>query len=85
MASDRPETYQGYRFSIIRSNSINAFAVPSGYIFITTGLINMASDEDELAGVIAHEVVHIVKKHSLESISESERTKAVAELVEFGV
>jgi predicted Zn-dependent protease len=85
MASDRPETYQGYRFAIINSRSLNAFAVPSGYIFITTGLIKLTSDEDELAGVIAHEVVHIVKKHSLESLSEAQRTKAIANLVEFGV
>lgn len=84
MASERPETYQGYRFIVVRSPSINAFAVPSGYIFITTGLIKTASSEDELAGVLAHEVSHVVLKHPLASISEAQKNEAVTNLVKFG-
>ena len=84
MASDRPETYQGYRFIVLRSRSINAFAVPSGYIFVTTGLIKTASNEDELAGALAHEVNHVVLKHPTNSISDAQKNEAVSNLIKFG-
>ncbi len=49
---------------------MNAFAVPGGYIFITKGLMQQCRDESELAGVIAHEIAHIVKHHGLQEISQ---------------
>jgi len=84
MASDRPETYQGYRFVVLRSKSINAFAVPSGYIFVTTKLIRTAKTEDELAGALAHEVSHVVLRHPLTSISDAQKSQAVGDLIKFG-
>ncbi|MDH4129582.1 MAG: M48 family metalloprotease [Spirochaetota bacterium] len=84
MTSDRPETYQGYRFIVLNSRSVNAFAVPSGFIFVTTGLIKTASNEDELAGAIAHEVNHIVLRHPTTSISDAQKNEAVSNLVKFG-
>ncbi|HEO65424.1 MAG TPA: hypothetical protein ENI73_06075 [Spirochaetes bacterium] len=69
-ASDRPGTYQGYRFVVAKSKRVNAYAVPSGFIFITTGLIKLCENEDELAGVLAHEISHIVLKHPTKSIEE---------------
>jgi hypothetical protein len=49
---------------------VNAFAVPGGYIFITKGMIQQCHDESELAGVIAHEIAHVVRCHGLQEISQ---------------
>lgn len=74
MASDRPETFKGHHFIVLREpNKVNAFAVPGGFIFITTGLIAKAANEDEIAGILAHELSHIVLKHPTNSIKKSYR------------
>ena len=52
-----------YHFSIIDDSSLNAFAIPGGYVFLNTGLIQLMDNEDELAGVIAHEITHIHARH----------------------
>jgi predicted Zn-dependent protease len=52
-----------YRFFIIDDPSMNAFAVPGGYVFIHSGMIRMAEREGELAGVMAHEISHIYCRH----------------------
>ncbi|MDD9302675.1 MAG: M48 family metalloprotease [Desulfobacter sp.] len=83
-ASDRPETYAGYRFMIQNSNEINAFAAPGGFIFVTRGLIHCCPDEDSLAGVLAHEISHVEKKHGLGAIQQSRITKAVTILGQEG-
>jgi hypothetical protein len=57
---------------ILQSDKINAFAVPGGYIFITKGMIRQCRDESELAGVIAHEIAHVVRRHGLQEISQRE-------------
>ncbi len=84
MASNLPETYQGYRFIVLKSRSINAFAVPSGYIFITTKLIETAANEDEIAGALAHEVSHVVLRHPTKSISSARKTEIVLDLIKYG-
>lgn len=55
-------TYQ-YRFFVIRDDSLNAFAVPGGSIFMHTGLIEKVDTTDELASVMAHEIVHVDARH----------------------
>lgn len=58
-----------YRFTVIdRPDQINAFAVPGGYIYLYSGLLIAAGDEAEIAGVLAHEVGHIVGRHSANQI-----------------
>jgi len=52
-----------YRFSIIRSSAVNAFATPGGYVYLNQGLINLAENESQLAGVIAHEIAHVNGRH----------------------
>jgi Zn-dependent protease with chaperone function len=61
--SDRPETYKGYTFGILNSDAVNAFCAPSGFIFVTKGLLRQMSNEAELAGVLAHEIAHIGLRH----------------------
>ena len=55
-----------YRFTILNSQIVNAFALPGGFIYITRGLLSLASSEAELAGVLAHELAHITARHGAE-------------------
>jgi predicted Zn-dependent protease len=63
LASDRPDLKKGYTFAVLDSDEPNAIAGPSGFIFITRGLLVLLENEDELACVLAHEVGHINRKH----------------------
>ena len=54
-----------YSFTALKEKEVNAFSLPGGYVFIYEGLINKAKTDDELAGVIAHEVGHIAARHSI--------------------
>jgi len=68
---DRPSPIAGWHFTIVDDDSINAFAAPGGYIFITMGALAAAENEDELAAILAHEVAHVVRGHALGSIKKS--------------
>jgi Zn-dependent protease with chaperone function len=57
-----------YRIYIVRNKEINAFALPGGYVFIHTGMLDFVKSDDELACVIAHELAHINRRHSLNSL-----------------
>ncbi len=60
-----------YRFGILDTNEVNAFAAPGGYVFVTKGLLRSVRDESELAGVLAHEISHVTCKHVLKEIQKS--------------
>lgn len=60
-----------WQFGVIDSKGINAFAAPGGYIVITMGLFNLLENEAQLAGVLAHEISHVVKKHHLNALKKS--------------
>ena len=76
--SDRPTL--NYHFAILNSQEQNAFAAPGGYIFITVGLLKTLKNEAELAGVLAHEIAHVTKKHMLETIRRGAVLGSVSEL-----
>jgi predicted Zn-dependent protease len=57
-----------YHFSVIESDQINAFATPGGYIYFYSGLINRMETESELVGVLAHEISHVVARHSVKQL-----------------
>ena len=61
--SERPDL--NWQFGVLDSPNINAFATPGGYVFITRGLLERMKSESELAGALAHEISHVVKKHHL--------------------
>src|SRR5688500_10600658 len=61
--SDRPETFKGYTFGVLNKEEPNAFCAPSGFIFVTKGLLKQMTNEDELAGVLAHEIAHVGLRH----------------------
>lgn len=73
--SERPDL--AWHFGVIDSGDINAFAVPGGYIFVTRGLYQLLDNEAQLAGVLAHEVAHVVRKHHYRIIQQ-------AKVVDFG-
>ncbi len=52
-----------FTFQVIDSDEANAFALPGGYVFVNTGLIKVASEEDEFAGALAHEIAHVAARH----------------------
>lgn len=52
-----------FTFQVIEADDLNAFALPGGYVFVNSGLIIMAEDEDEFAGAVAHEIAHIAARH----------------------
>ena len=52
-----------FTFRVIQGEELNAFALPGGYVFVYTGLIKVASEEDEFAGALAHEIAHVAARH----------------------
>jgi beta-barrel assembly-enhancing protease len=60
-----------FQFSIIRSSAINAFATPGGYVYLNQGLLNLAENEAEIAGVLAHEIAHVNGRHIADIIDRS--------------
>jgi len=58
-----------WRFAVLDSNHVNAFATPGGNIFITDGLLRTLNSEAELAAVLAHEVAHVIQKHHIKAMS----------------
>ena len=61
-ASERPDVH--YRVTILNSAAVNAFALPSGQLYVTRGLIALANDTSELASVVSHEMSHVIASHA---------------------
>jgi predicted Zn-dependent protease len=62
-----------FRFYVVKSQEPNAFAIPGGYIFVTTGLLVLAESEQEIAGVLSHEIAHVTMRHISQLIDRSKR------------
>lgn len=67
--SERPDL--PWHFGVIDSKDINAFAAPGGYIFVTRGLYHQLQNEAGLAGVLAHEIGHVIRQHHLKILQQS--------------
>ena len=63
-----------WRFFVVDSKEVNAFALPGGFIYVNRGLIERAQHLDELAGAIGHEIGHVVRRHSVQQMEKG--TKA---------
>jgi predicted Zn-dependent protease len=70
LQTDRPQL--PWHFAVLGTDTVNAFAVPGGYIFVTRGLLLLMRDESELAGVLAHEVSHVIERHALQTMRKGE-------------
>ena len=77
--SERPDLE--WHFGVIDSNDVNAFAAPGGYVFITRGLYKLLQSEAELAGVLAHEVGHVIRQHHLKILQQSRLIDLGSQLV----
>lgn len=78
-ASDQPE--QAYRITILNSPAINAFALPGGYLYVTRGLLALASDSSEVAAVLAHEMAHVIANHAIERQNKARNAVIVSRVV----
>jgi len=61
-----------WRFYVVDSREVNAFAVPGGFIYVNRGLIERTTRMDELAGVLGHEIGHVVRRHSIEQMEKAQ-------------
>ena len=77
--TERPDL--NWQFGVLDSDNINAFATPGGYVLITKGLLARLRNEAELAGVLAHETAHVVKKHHLTAMKKGKGIEAGANVV----
>jgi len=60
-----------WTFTIVDSKEVNAFALPGGWIYVNRGLIERAANESELAGVIAHEIGHVTRRHTVQQLQQA--------------
>src|SRR6476661_10965897 len=69
-ASERPNL--PWEFHVVNDASVNAFALPGGFIYVTRGLMTAINDEAELATVVGHEIGHVTNRHSVQQISKAQ-------------
>ena len=62
-----------WHFSVVNSSEVNAFALPGGYIYVNRGAIEQADREDMLAGIMGHEIGHVVRRHSVKQLEKREK------------
>lgn len=77
--SERPDLQ--WHFGVIQSDDINAFAIPGGYVYVTRGLYRLLGSEADLAGVLGHEIGHVVRKHHLKLLQQSRLLNLGGELL----
>ncbi|MDD5057343.1 MAG: M48 family metalloprotease [Sideroxydans sp.] len=77
--SERPDL--PWHFGVIQSEDVNAFAAPGGYVFVTLGLYRLLQNEADLAGVLGHEIGHVIRKHHLKILQQSQLVDAGGKLL----
>jgi len=82
MQTERPDL--PWHFGVLDTSSVNAFAAPGGYVLITRGLYEMLNSEAQLAGVLGHEIGHIVQRHHVKVMQQSAAVSAGARAVQRG-
>jgi beta-barrel assembly-enhancing protease len=78
-ASPRPNL--PWQFIVLDTDGVNAFAAPGGYVHVTRGLLGLMKDEAELAGVLAHEIIHVTEKHTVNAIQKGDTFKVASDEV----
>jgi predicted Zn-dependent protease len=72
-----------WRFRVIRDPMANAFALPNGSIYVTTGLVSLLENEDQLAGVLAHEMTHVTDRHSYLAFRDYRKKATIASIAAY--
>ena len=70
-----------WQFAVVNTDVINAFALPGGFIYVNRGVLSRASNESELAGVLAHEIEHVVRRHSVKQMEQAQQANIGVGLV----
>lgn len=78
--TERPDL--PWRFGVLEAPQLNAFATPGGNVFITRGLLERMRSEAELAGVLSHEIAHVLRKHHLHAIQKGAQTALAGEALQ---
>ena len=73
MASRTSRSDLDWHFAVVNSSEVNAFALPGGFIDVNRGAIEQADREDELAGIMGHEIGHVVRRHSVKQLEKREK------------
>ena len=83
-ASNNPMPYRGLMVILCDSTEVNAFAIPGGYLIVTTGMLDFLKDEDELAAIIGHEIGHLELQHGMRAVGTEKILKLFSLLKEVG-
>lgn len=81
LAKESPRQDVPYQFHVVDMIEPNAFALPGGYVYVTRGLLALVNTEDELAGVVGHEIGHVAARHTVQRISRQGPFALVTNLV----
>jgi beta-barrel assembly-enhancing protease len=73
IASRTSRAYLDWQFAVVNTDVINAFALPGGFVYVNRGVLARASNESELAGVLAHEIEHVVQRHSVKQMEQAQQ------------
>ena len=69
-----------WHFYVVNSHQVNAFALPGGFVYVNRGLIESTDRADELAGVLGHEIGHVIQRHSVKQMQNQQKVGVVAQL-----
>ncbi|MBV8656283.1 MAG: M48 family metalloprotease [Burkholderiales bacterium] len=83
LASQTERSGLKWHFGVIDTDTVNAFSMPGGYVLITRGLFSRLHSEAELAGVLGHEISHVVQKHHLKAIQKAMGREALGQLAQI--
>jgi predicted Zn-dependent protease len=78
IASQSERSELKWHFGVLETDDVNAWALPGGYVFVTKGLYRLLETESELAGVLGHEVAHVVRKHHLALLKQGQALGALS-------
>lgn len=78
LAAGTPDVKQDFEFFAVRDNTLNAFAMPGGFIGVHTGLIVAAQSESELAGVLGHEMAHVTQRHIARMVGKQKEASMIS-------
>ncbi len=81
MALQSPRPGLDWQFVVLDTEGVNAFAAPGGFIHITKGLLGLMKNEAELAGVLAHEIIHVTEKHTVNAIQQGDAISMTSDSV----
>ena len=81
LATKSDDRSRQWQFRVVDAEQINAFALPGGFVYVNRGLIDRASSASELAGVMGHEIAHVLLRHSAERLEKAQKTNVGVSLV----